>query len=276
MPELPEVETTRLGLLPHVRRRNLRGWTVRNGQFRWPVEIPDVLHDQRLQNIERRGKYLLFRFDPGTLILHLGMSGNLRVVSNAVPLLKHDHVDLDFGDDVIVRFNDPRRFGSVLFDDKDGTDHWLLRPLGVEPLGEGFDGRYLKSAAKNKRVAVKNMIMDSHVVVGVGNIYAAEALFLAGIRPTVAASRVTHAGYARLAAAIRQVLSDAIASGGTTLRDFVSAEGRPGYFALHLNVYGRGGEDCYRCGTMLKNLTLGQRATVFCPNCQRSQGFAPL
>ncbi|MDA1073188.1 MAG: bifunctional DNA-formamidopyrimidine glycosylase/DNA-(apurinic or apyrimidinic site) lyase [Proteobacteria bacterium] len=274
MPELPEVETTRRGLKPHVVGQRLSGWVVRNPNLRWPVAIPVVLRDQGVRALERRGKYLLFRFDAGTLIVHLGMSGSLQVVRPDQAVLKHDHVDLVLSNQHIVRFNDPRRFGCVLFHPAQPEPHWLLQSLGIEPFDAGFDGAYLKKAARGRRVAVKNMIMDGRIVVGVGNIYAAESLFLAGIRPTVAAHRVTGFAFDALAGSIKQVLSRAIESGGTTLKDFVGAEGRPGYFAQHLNVYGRGGEPCWTCGTVLKSIILGQRATVFCPKCQRSQGFA--
>lgn len=272
MPELPEVETTRRGIAPHLLGRRVVGWQVRNGALRWPVRLPDALRGQPVVDVGRRGKYLLVEVPTGTLILHLGMSGSLRVLPAGTRPRKHDHVDFEVDSGVLLRFNDPRRFGSIHFHDAGAGDHPLLSRLGVEPLTDAFTGAWLKRAARGRRVAVKNLIMDARVVVGVGNIYASEALFLAGIRPTAAAGRVTLAAYDRLAAAVRQVLTDAIGMGGTTLRDFVDHDGQPGYFRQSLYVYGREGLPCKRCGTRLRGVRLGQRASVFCPNCQRAQG----
>jgi formamidopyrimidine-DNA glycosylase len=273
VPELPEVETTRRGLEPHVVGRQLVDWTVRERALRWPVELPAVLRGERLSALERRAKYLLFRFAPGRLMIHLGMSGSLRILPAGTPPLRHDHVDLCFAPDRLVRLNDPRRFGSVLWWPADTAEHVRLAGLGVEPLAADFSGRYLWTRARGRRVAVKSFIMDGAIVVGVGKIYAAEALFLAGIRPTVAAGRVSRAAFDALAAAIRSVLTRALADGGTTLRDFVGSDGRPGYFRTRLNVYGRGGEPCRLCATPLASGKLGQRATVYCPSCQRRHGF---
>ncbi len=273
MPELPEVETTRRGLASWVEGQRVVGWKVRNPLLRWPVQIPQRLRDQRLTALKRRGKYLLFEFPSGTLIVHLGMSGSLRLVAPDVAPGKHDHVDLCFTRNLVVRLNDPRRFGSVLWWPCEEASHRLLAHLGVEPLSAEFVPEYLKKTAKNRKLAVKNFIMDSRVVVGVGNIYAAEALFLAGIRPTVPAGRVTLKGYELLVPAIKGVLAEAVEVGGTTLRDFVGSDGNPGYFQQQLNVYGRAGQPCRRCSCVLKNRRVGQRATVFCPKCQRSQGF---
>jgi len=276
VPELPEVETTRLGVLPHVVNRSLTHFEVRNSALRWPVELPASLVGQRLLQVERRGKYLLFQFKQGNLIVHLGMSGSLRVLTGkqglAKPAKPHDHVDLVFGTR-LLRYNDPRRFGSFHWHVGDLREHRLLQHLGPEPLGADFSGAHLKRLSKKRTQAVKNFIMDGRVVVGVGNIYANEALFLAGIRPTVAAGRVTLAGYERLAATIVQVLSAAIEMGGTTLRDFVGSNGEPGYFKQQLYVYGRDGLPCRVCDTLLKPKTIGQRASVYCPKCQRGQGF---
>ncbi len=269
MPELPEVETTRRGLKDHLANRKLRGWTVRNPALRWPVEIPDLLAGESLLALNRRGKYLLFEFEPGLLLLHLGMSGSLRLVgqgSVAAPNV-HDHVDLAFGD-WTLRLNDPRRFGCVLWQPKGAGPHRLLANLGVEPLGDGLTARYLKDRAAGRRTAVKNFIMDGRILVGVGNIYAAEALFLAGVRPGVAAGRLSLRACAALAGGIKQVLAQAIEAGGTTLRNFVGSDGRPGYFAQQLNVYGRGGKPCRRCGNVLKARRIGGRSTVYCPHCQ--------
>ena len=273
MPELPEVETTRSGVAPLIVGSTLTAVRVREPRLRWPVDLPADLPGQRLQRLERRAKYLLFGFENGWLILHLGMSGSLRVLPVGTPYLKHDHLDLVLDEQRSLRLNDPRRFGSVHWQQGDPATHWLLKNLGIEPLDTEFDGAYLKSRARGRRVAVKNFIMDGRVVVGVGNIYANEALFLAGIRPTVAANRVSAAGYAELAGRIRHVLAAAIQMGGTTLRDFVNQDGNPGYFKQSLNVYDRAGLPCVVCGTPLTAIRLGQRATVFCRKCQRAQGF---
>ncbi len=284
MPELPEVETTRRGIEPWARGQTITGIEVRNPSLRWPVEAPDVLLGQRIDAVNRRGKYLLFHSSAGHLIVHLGMSGSLRVVSQDTALLKHDHFDLRLSVDArqgakdqFLRLNDPRRFGCVLFHAGDNVDdHWLLKNLGVEPLSNDFHGDYLFARTRGRKVAIKNLIMDSKVVVGVGNIYAAEALFLAGIRPAVAAQRLTRAAAENLADAIKRVLSDAIRQGGTTLRDFVGSDGKPGYFKQRLNVYGRENKPCRVCECLLKLKTIGQRSSVYCPNCQTGQGFSPV
>ena len=268
MPELPEVETTRRGLEGHVVGRTLRSWTVRNAALRWPVEIPPHLQGERLIVLRRRAKYLLFDFPQDTLILHLGMSGSLRLVRLDAAPSKHDHVDLNFSGERTVRLNDPRRFGCLLWWARGGPEHRLLAHLGIEPLTNDLTGAYLKAKARGRKVAVKNFIMDSRIVVGVGNIYAVESLYLAGIRPTVAAGRVTRKAYDALAGAIKRVLQRSLREGGTTLRDFVASDGRPGYFKQQLNVYGRGGEPCRRCGAALVNRRIGGRSTVFCRNCQ--------
>ncbi len=282
MPELPEVETTRRGIRDHVVGRRLDGWEIRNAALRWPVELPSSLRKQTIVAVDRRAKYLLLRTasstlvseEPtGALIIHLGMSGSLRVVDDSVAVKKHDHLDLQFDDGGILRLHDPRRFGSVHYHAEPVETHFLLAKLGPEPLEPDFNGEHLKRLAKGRRVAVKNFLMDGHVVVGVGNIYANEALFLAGIRPTVPAQKVSLPAYEALADAVRQVLNSAIQMGGTTLRDYVGGQGDPGYFAQSLNVYGREGEECNLCDTTLKFLRLGQRATVYCPKCQSSRGF---
>ncbi|MEQ8484765.1 MAG: bifunctional DNA-formamidopyrimidine glycosylase/DNA-(apurinic or apyrimidinic site) lyase [Pseudomonadales bacterium] len=272
MPELPEVETTRRGIAPHLVGRRLTGWQVRNAALRWPVVLPELLRGQPVIDVGRRAKYLLIGLPAGALIVHLGMSGSLRVLPAGTPPLKHDHVDLEFDSGSLLRFNDPRRFGSIHYQPAAAPAHRLLAHLGIEPLSDAFTGVWLKQAARRRRLPVKSLLMDARVVVGVGNIYANEALFLAGIRPTQAAHRVTLAAYERLAEAVRQVLGAAIEMGGTTLRDFVNQDGQPGYFRQSLYVYGRDGLPCKRCGTTLKGLRIGQRATVFCPNCQRAQG----
>jgi len=269
VPELPEVETTRRGVEPHVRGLRVTEVVIRDPRLRWPVppDLPRRLRGQVLEAVERRAKYLLFRFPAGTLLLHLGMSGSLRVVRAAAPAGPHDHVDIVFGDRAL-RLRDPRRFGSVHWVRGDPDRHPLLAPLGPEPLGEGFDAAYLHGAAHRRRIAAKTLLMDGRVVVGVGNIYANEALFRAGVRPTRRSDRLTRAECARLVDAVRAVLTAAIRVGGTTLRDYVREDGSAGYFVSDLAVYGRGGEACPRCGAPLKSVRVGQRATVYCPRCQ--------
>ncbi len=276
MPELPEVETTRRGIEPWLNQQKLTGWKIRNASLRWPVEIPDFLLNKRINAVQRRAKYILLRFDPGTLILHLGMSGSLRILQPETPVLKHDHVDLELSNGRVLRLNDPRRFGSVLYQGGDDpTQHPLLKHLGVEPLGNEFSGAHLHRLSRKRKVAVKNFIMDAKVVVGVGNIYAAESLFLAGIRPGTGAGRIPLAAYEHLAEAIRKVLLRSVTQGGTTLRDFVGSDGNPGYFRQQLNVYGRQNQPCRVCDTALKLQIIGQRSSVYCPKCQSSQGFRP-
>ncbi len=271
MPELPEVETTRRGIAPHVEGHRVSGVTVRQRQLRWPVPkgLGRTLAGQRLESVERRGKYLLLRFERGTVIIHLGMSGSLRLVPEDTPAQKHDHVDIAFDTGRILRLHDPRRFGAVLHTRGNPLDHELLAHLGPEPLGTGFDGAHLFQLSRNRRAPVKAFIMDSKIVVGVGNIYASEALFLAGIHPRRPAGRIGAARYDRLAASIRDVLTAAIRAGGTTLRDFTDSNGRPGYFARHLHVYGREGEPCPGCGIPIRQEVIAQRASYYCPACQR-------
>ncbi|HSG88373.1 MAG TPA: bifunctional DNA-formamidopyrimidine glycosylase/DNA-(apurinic or apyrimidinic site) lyase [Pseudomonadales bacterium] len=271
MPELPEVETTRMGLAPHLEGRAVRTVLVREARLRWPVpeDLSQSLTGARLERLERRAKYLLFRFDRGTLLAHLGMSGSLRLVAEGTPWMTHDHVEIAFADAPRLRLNDPRRFGSLHWIDAAPEEHFLLSQLGPEPLGAEFSGALLHARARGRRVPVKSFIMDAKVVVGVGNIYAAEALFRAGIRPSRAAGRVSLARFTALAEAIRAVLGEAVTMGGTTLRDFVGGDGKPGYFRQSLAVYGRGGEPCRRCGRPLDSAPLAQRATVWCATCQR-------
>jgi len=271
MPELPEVETTRRGLAPHLLGRRVSHVTVRERRLRWP--IPDTLESylqgSLIQDLRRRGKYLLMVTDRGTALWHLGMSGSLRILGKATATEKHAHVDLLLDSGQCLRYHDPRRFGALLWLDTHPDEYWLLRHLGPEPLGNDFSGDTLYRAGQGRRVAVKPYIMDSRVVVGVGNIYASEALFLAGIRPDRAAGGISRTRYQRLASAIRQVLGEAIAQGGTTLRDFVNGEGQPGYFSQHLRVYGRTDQPCQRCNASIRGMTLGQRSTFYCPRCQR-------
>ena len=269
MPELPEVETARRGIAPSVLHRRIVGFDIRDPRLRWPVELPPEICGQHIVRLTRRAKYLLLHLDTGALILHLGMSGHLRIVSGNEPPDKHDHVDILFDHGLVLRLTDPRRFGSLHWQPHPVEEHWLLRNLGVEPLSEAFTGDYLFAKSKGRRAAVKNFLMDARVVVGIGNIYANEALFKAGVRPRTAARRLSRTRYRQVAAAIRETLAAAIDQGGTTLRDFVGSDGRPGYFVNELFVYGREGKSCRRCGMPLKGLRVGQRATVYCPRCQR-------
>ncbi len=270
MPELPEVETTRRGLAPHITGARITTLIVRDRRLRWPVDkrLPELLKGQRLDAIGRRGKYLIFEFEAAALLIHLGMSGHLRLDKPSAPPRRHDHLDFNFDNARMMRFHDPRRFGSVLFLREQPLEHPLLQSLGPEPLGNSFTGADLHSRSRNRRLAVKPFIMDAHIVAGVGNIYASEALFLAGIHPRRAAGRISLDRYQRLATGIREVLAAAIEKGGTTLRDFVNGTGEPGYFAQHLNVYGREGESCKRCAGIIKQQVIGQRASYYCPRCQ--------
>lgn len=271
VPELPEVETTRRGIEPFVVGRTVRQLIVRQCALRWPVpdDLPELVAGQTVQGLARRGKYLLLRLGAGTVIIHLGMSGSLRLCAPGQPPRKHDHVDLVVDQDLVLRFHDPRRFGCWLWSAEDPSRHPLLAGLGPEPFDATFSGDYLHAISRQRSSAVKALIMDHRVVVGVGNIYANEALFRAGIDPRRSARRIAVGRYRRLAGATRAVLEDALAAGGTTLRDFVNEQGSPGYFQQTLSVYGRAGELCRRCGATIKALRLGQRSTFYCPRCQR-------
>lgn len=271
MPELPEVETTRRGILPHVCDTAVASVIVRQPRLRWPVsrELSSVLSGAHFTTVNRRGKYLLLQSKKGSLLVHLGMSGSLRIVPAGTAAGKHDHVDINFDDGKTLRFTDPRRFGCMLWLPGDPPGHALLDSLGPEPLEEDFDADYLFARSRGRRVPVKTFIMDSHIVVGVGNIYANEALFAAGISPRRAAGRVSLERYRKLVVAIKQVLQQAISAGGTTLRDFTNSEGKPGYFKQSLAVYGRAGEPCRRCQNPLREIRLGGRSTVYCSQCQK-------
>jgi len=270
MPELPEVETTRAGLAPHVVGRRVNQVVVRQPQLRWPVTpaFSTALPAQSIDAIRRRAKYLLLDAGSGHFCIHLGMSGRLRVVPADTPPAAHDHVDIALDDGHAVRFNDARRFGSMFWLTGDLAAFPLLASLGPEPLGAAFDGRWLHERSRGRRAPVKNFIMDSRVVVGVGNIYASEALHVAGIHPKRAAGRIGADRYDRLAVAIKQVLGDAIAAGGTTLRDYIGVNGDTGYFQLALAVYGKAGQPCPRDGEPIRRAVIGQRSTFFCPRCQ--------
>ena len=270
MPELPEVETTRRGIEPHLVGQRVDRVLVRDRRLRWPVpEDLDVrLSGQRIEAVERRAKYLLIKAETGTLIVHLGMSGSLRLVEAAQPVGKHDHVDILLESGQALRYTDPRRFGAMLWSEEP-LAHVLLASLGPEPLGEDFDGDRLYRLSRGRSMAVKPFIMDNAVVVGVGNIYASEALFAAGIDPRRPAGSISRARYLKLGEEIRRILAMAIERGGTTLRDFVGGDGKPGYFQQELFVYGRAGEFCKSCGSTLREIRLGQRASVYCSRCQR-------
>jgi len=272
MPELPEVETTRRGILPRLRGRRIRAVEVREPRLRWPVppDLDAILRGEEIDTVERRGKYLLVRLAKGTLLIHLGMSGSLRVLT-APPDLprKHDHIDLLLEDGQLLRYHDPRRFGAFLWLQGDPAGHPLLAELGPEPLGAGFDGDYLFRLSRGRRASVKQFLMDGHVVVGVGNIYANEALYLAGIDPRRAAGRIAAARYARLAAAVRRVLRRAITTGGSSISDYVRPDGSDGGYQDERRVYGRTGEPCFRCQKRIRRLVIGGRSTHYCPGCQR-------
>ena len=270
MPELPEVETTRLGLLPHVQGRRVINVIQRRADLRWPIalEIQTRLPGLTINAIRRRAKYLLLDTDQGSVIVHLGMSGSLRVLPKQTPVRAHDHLDIELDNGTVLRMNDPRRFGAVLWQSLQ-EEHVLLRALGPEPLSEDFTGEYLFEHSRQRKAPVKTFLMDQHIVVGVGNIYAAEALYAARISPLRAAGKIALPRYRALATEVKSILQYAISRGGTTLRDFISPDGLPGYFEQELSVYGRDGLACLNCGRPLKHAVIGQRATVWCSHCQR-------
>ena len=269
MPELPEVEVTRRGLAPQLAGRIISGVAVRERRLRWPIPAEVAgLSGMTVRSVERRGKYLLVDCGGGHLILHLGMSGSLRVLPPGTPPGKHDHFDLALGDR-ILRLRDPRRFGAVLWTAEGIDAHPLLAHLGVEPLSRALDAARLHALTRGHRVPIKLFLMDARRIVGVGNIYASESLFRAGIDPRTPAKRVSLERCARLSRAIKQTLRAAIRAGGSTLRDFVGADGAAGYFQRRYWVYDRTGERCRRCGTAIRRILQGQRSTYFCPRCQR-------
>lgn len=271
MPELPEVETTRLGLLPQIGGRRIVAVEVRDRRLRWPIPkgLERRLLGSRVSAITRRGKYLLWHLEKGLLLTHLGMSGSLRVVGDAVAPTRHDHVDLVFDNGKLIRYTDPRRFGAMLWIDGSQPQHPLLDSLGPEPLSTEFDGEHLYRASRGRTVSVKEFIMNSRVVVGVGNIYASESLFLAGIRPTRSAGRLSLQQYRSLAEAITETLEKAIRAGGSSLRDYVQTSGELGYFQVDAFCYDREGLGCRRCNGIIKVIRQGQRSTYFCPGCQK-------
>jgi formamidopyrimidine-DNA glycosylase len=271
MPELPEVETTMRGIAPHIEGQTITQVVVRQPRLRWPVQedLNEILKNLCIRSVSRRAKYLLVTTDAGTVILHLGMSGSLRILPEGIAVTKHDHIDFNFNNGTLLRFNDPRRFGAVLWTQSPAEEHGLLKELGPEPLLPEFDGAYLYQNSRKRTRPIKSFIMDSAVVVGVGNIYANEALFMAGLHPNRQSGRISLARYQRLAECIKEVLQHAIQQGGTTLRNFVNESGNPGYFKQQLRVYGRAGQPCNNCSQPLTEIRIANRTTVFCGTCQK-------
>lgn len=270
MPELPEVETIRCGLVPHLEHKIIQDVIIRYPQLRWPIpsHLQTTLSGQQVKSLSRRGKYLFIHVAIGTLIIHLGMSGRLRILKTTHPLRPHDHVDFILSNQLVLRYNDSRRFGAILWTKDNPLHHPLIQSMGVEPLENGFTGEYLKKRAFKRQVPIKSLIMDGKIVTGIGNIYATEALFLAKIHPLTPAGTLTDQQYDLLVSTAQDVLRLAIAQGGTTLKDFVNTDGKPGYFSQKLYVYGRTGLPCLHCHTKLKSLQIGQRTTVYCEQCQ--------
>jgi len=270
MPELPEVETSRRGIEPHILHKNVTDVVIREKQLRWPIPstLKKQLVNQKVNEVSRRGKYILLVTDMGTVIIHLGMSGSLRILDKSIPAEKHDHIDICFKD-TILRLRDPRRFGSVLWTKKDPLEHKLLRELGPEPLSDEFNAEYLFKLSRQRKVAIKTFLMNSHIVVGVGNIYANESLFSAGINPKRSANNISLSRYQRLVPIIKDILSRAISQGGTTLKDFTQQDGKPGYFQQTLSVYGRAGKPCPVCGQAIRQINQAQRSSFYCTRCQK-------
>lgn len=271
MPELPEVETTLRGILPHIEQQTIVKTIVREHRLRWaiPTNLAQILLGKSIVNVARRAKYLLLNLHDGTIIIHLGMSGCLRILTNDAPPNKHDHVDIVLHNKKILRFTDPRRFGAFLWVEGNPHCHPLLKNLGIEPLTKNFTGRYLWQQAKNRSVSIKSFLMDNKIVTGIGNIYATEALFAAGIHPATPANSLSIACLEKLANTSKQILRFAIKRGGTTLKDFINSDGQPGYFSNQLKVYGRRGLPCLTCNRPLQLMQIGQRSTVYCECCQR-------
>ena len=271
MPELPEVETTRKGIKPYIEGETIRTVVIRDNRLRWPVpdNLPGLLEGKTIRAVHRRAKYLLLDVGQGFLIVHLGMSGSLRILQHTEPAQKHDHVDIVLENGCCLRYHDPRRFGAVLWSEPPVNQHKLLKDLGPEPLEPEFTPQHLYLLSRGRTQAVKTFIMDNHVVVGVGNIYANEALFKAGVRPDKPCGKISQARYGKLVSSIRETLTKAIEQGGTTLRDFVGGDGKPGYFKQELLVYGKAGQPCPHCSSPIKEIRLGNRSTCFCSKCQR-------
>jgi len=270
MPELPEVETSRRGIEPYILKQTVTDVIIRQKKLRWtiPSTLKSQLTSQLIRQVDRRGKYILLRTDAGTVIIHLGMSGSLRILDKSVAAEKHDHIDICFSNNKVLRLRDPRRFGSVLWTKADPLKHKLIAKLGPEPLSDEFSADYLFSSSRNRKVAIKTFLMNSHVVVGVGNIYANESLFSAGINPKRLANKISLPRYEKLVEDIKVILQRSIEQGGTTLRDFTQQDGKPGYFQQTLAVYGRASEPCIQCGKPVKQITQAQRSTFYCTHCQ--------
>ena len=269
MPELPEVETTVRALKPKLEKSRIKSFELRNKNLRWPVplNLSKILISKNVSSLSRRAKYLIVDLGSEYLLIHLGMSGSLRYLSNNISPEKHDHWDLCFENGMILRYTDPRRFGSIHYT-KDFKNHFLIKSLGPEPLSDAFNETFLYEISRGRKVPIKALIMNSRIVVGIGNIYACEALFDSNIRPTKKANRITKNEAKALVASVKKVLKKAIKAGGTTLRDYLNPDSAPGYFKIELKVYGRGNEECLRCGKTLKEIRMNNRSTVFCPNCQ--------
>lgn len=271
MPELPEVETTLRGILPHIKQQVITHVVIRKHHLRWPIpsKIQQILPGKKIVDAKRRGKYLLLQTNNGTIIIHLGMSGSLRILPINSPHNKHDHVDIIFHNNKILRFTDPRRFGAFLWTEDNPYNYSLLKNLGIEPLTKNFSGKYLYLRAQSRHASIKTLLMDNKIVTGIGNIYANEALFAAEIHPLAPANSLSIACMQNLVKEIKKILRLAIKRGGTTLKDFINSDGKPGYFINQLKVYGRNGLPCVRCNTILQSTKIGQRSTVYCTNCQR-------
>lgn len=271
MPELPEVETTRRGIQPHIIGKHFKQIIVRNNRLRWPVHpyLNDVLYQKQVDTVDRRAKYLLIHTKQGYLIIHLGMSGSLRVLTTHTQPEKHDHIDFIFEDNTLLRYRDPRRFGAVLWYSGSLEHHPLFASLGVEPLSEDFNTDYLYTAISKQKRTIKNVLMDNRIVVGVGNIYSNESLFQAAILPTKPANQLQYHDCERLVASIQDILQRAILAGGSSLKDFVNSDGNTGYFQQHYTVYGRYNQPCLKCSSPIKKIILGQRSSFYCPICQQ-------
>ena len=271
MPELPEVETSRCGIEPHLLNKTIKSIEIRQHRLRWPIpkNLPSLASGQKIREVCRRAKYIYLKLDNGSIIIHLGMSGSLRICTKKTAPQKHDHIDITVSNNKILRLRDPRKFGCVLWTSSDINEHRLIQPLGPEPLEQNFTAEYLYQKANKRQCSIKALIMNSHIVVGVGNIYASEALFRAGINPKRKAGKISLARMQKLVDAIKLTLNLAIKEGGTTLRDFTGISGQPGYFAQKLLVYGRNGEECTQCGEPIKQFTQQARSTFYCSHCQR-------
>lgn len=271
MPELPEVETVKQGLSEHCSNRVIESVIVRQPKLRWPIpkNLAGLLQGKRLISIDRRGKYLLLKLNAGVLLMHLGMSGVIQLVTQQTPVQKHDHVDIIFDTKLILRFRDPRRFGAILYTEAPIDEHPLLLKLGPEPLDNNFNGEYIFTHTRNKKSIIKSWLMNAHHVVGVGNIYANEVLFACGIHPSEIVGRLSEKQCQAIAKNVKQILKKAIKTGGTTLKDFKQTDGKPGYFKQQLSVYDRENQPCYLCQHILQAIKITNRQTVFCPSCQK-------